>query len=161
AWDNTLRVWDVAAGKEERQFVGHDGVITGLEMTSGGKQLVSSSQDGTLRVWDFASGKELRRMKCWSPGISLSSDGRTLAAAAGAVLLWDIETGEQRRQLGKPEGQGIRGVRFAPDGKTLAVLDGVWKVSLWDVATATERLRLGGLQRPVGTMAFSPDGQVL
>jgi WD40 repeat protein len=164
AWDNTLRVWDVAAGKEERQFVGHEQVITDLEMTPGGKQLVSSSQDGTLRVWDFASGKELRRMKCWSPGISLSPDGRTLAAAsAGGVLLWDVETGEQLRRLGKGkvETTGVRGVRFAPDGKTLAVLDGGWQVSLWDVATATERLRLEGLRRPVGTLAFSPDGKVL
>jgi WD40 repeat protein len=32
---------------------GHNGEVTGLEFTPGGRSLVSSSQDGTLRVWQI------------------------------------------------------------------------------------------------------------
>jgi WD40 repeat protein len=163
AWDNTIRVWNLAGGKEERQFKGHEDVVTGLELSPDGKQLVSSSQDNTLRVWDFAGGKELRRMTCWASGISLAPDGRTLAAAAQVVLLWDIQTGKQLRQIGKAgvAGNGLRGVCYSPDGKTLAVLGQGGHVSLWDVAAGKELLSLQGLKRPALAMAFSPDGKVL
>jgi WD40 repeat protein len=164
-WGHTIRVWDLEKGTEERQFKGHDRVITGLELTPDGKQVVSSSQDKTIRVWDFASGKELRRMKCsaaaaWED-ISLSPDGKTLAAAAWDVLLWDIQTGKRLRQLGNAEAPGVRKVRFSPDGKMLAVLGGAHDVSLWDVSRATEVLRLKGFQRGVDSMTFSPDGKIL
>jgi WD40 repeat protein len=161
AWDNTICVWDVASGKPQRQFKGHERVITGLELTPDGQHLVSSSQDNTIRVWDFASGKELRRMNCWASGISLSPNGRTLAAAAaGQVLLWDIQTGKLLRQFSRIEGPGLRSVCYSPDGKILAVVS-YPGVSLWDPATGEEVRRLKGLLRPAEAVAFSPDSKML
>src|SRR5262249_40053774 len=63
AWDNTVRVWEIASGKEERRLA-HGGALEGLELMPGGKQFISSSQDGTVRVWDLATGKEVHRLKC-------------------------------------------------------------------------------------------------
>ncbi len=61
--------------------------------------------------------------------------------SVGTVLLYDVKTGRQKgKQLSAAEG-GLKCVRFAPDGKTLATgykagSDGVPSgVILWDVAT--------------------------
>jgi WD40 repeat protein len=158
AWDNTIRVWDVVTGRELRQINGHQRVVTGLALTPDVKQLVSSSQDGTIRVWDFATGQELRRMSWSAADIALAADGNTLATAGGEALLWDIRTGKRIRPIGDME--DTHGVRFTPDGKKLAVRTGLG-VSLWDVAAGKKLLSLDGLSRPLGALAFSPDGKVL
>jgi WD40 repeat protein len=158
AWDNTIRVWDVATGKELRQFKGHEAVITDMTLTRDGKTVISSSQDATIRVWDFASGKEVRRIKCNASGISLGPNGRTLAIASGVVFLWDITTGKELRQLGKGD---IRGVRFSPDGKILAVSEYSEGIILYDARTGKEQRRVKGREWPPDTAAFSPDGKFL
>src|SRR5438270_108337 len=73
--------------------------------------------------------------------VAFSPDGKLLAAAAGAVLLWDVQTGEQTRQLGRQEGEDLLGVRCSPDGKTLAARN-LSGVTLWDLDTGKERVRL-------------------
>jgi WD40 repeat protein len=156
--DGTMRVWDLTRGQEERQLWGHESAVSGLELATGGRHLVSCSADGTVRVFDFASGKELRRLDCPVRGISLAPDGRKLIVAAGAVLTWDVQTGGQRQLLATANAQGVR---YSPDGKTLAVLDGDGQVALWDLATNRERLRLPKLRHPTLSLAFSHDGKVL
>jgi len=44
--------WDVATGRELKQFPGLRGHATGLEFTPDGKRLVAASSDGALLVWD-------------------------------------------------------------------------------------------------------------
>src|SRR5262249_6029796 len=115
----------------------------------------------TIRVWDFATGKELRRIKCYARDISLGPDGRTLAAAAGEVLLWDLTTGKQLRRIARAGSQGATGVRLSPDGKTLAVVEDLRHVVLYDAATGKRRLRLARPDWVFVTAAFSPDGKRL
>jgi WD40 repeat protein len=53
-----------------------------------------------------------------------------------------------------------RAVAFAPDGKTLASVDGANAVCLWDVNTGAEVRRFDGAKWPE-RVAFSPDGAML
>jgi WD40 repeat protein len=162
AWDKTVRIWSLATGKELRRLEGHTGVVTGLELSRDGKTVVTSSQDGTIRVWHLVGGKERRRMKCWAYEISLGPDDHTLAAAAGDVLLWDVRTGKELRRIKrKGENPSVTGVRFAPDGKTLAVTEGHQELYLYDPATGKERPLPGRGERVLGAAAFSPDGKRL
>src|SRR6266849_3748925 len=57
--DNTVRVWDVASGKERMVLRGHQelGVLS-VSFSPNGKLLASGGADKTVRVWDFPSGKE-------------------------------------------------------------------------------------------------------
>src|SRR5262249_44632981 len=55
--DNTVQVWDVAAGKEIGSFKGHEGTIAALAFTPDGKRLASGSGDTTVLVWNAASLK--------------------------------------------------------------------------------------------------------
>jgi RNA polymerase sigma factor (sigma-70 family) len=54
-WDPTIRLWDVATGKEHPRLEGHRGTVTSLAWSADGKTLVSGSNDGTALVWDVSS----------------------------------------------------------------------------------------------------------
>ena len=56
SWDKTIRLWDVATGKEIRQFNGHQGPVSSLAFAADGKTLASASQDGTIRLWRVDDG---------------------------------------------------------------------------------------------------------
>ena len=55
--ENSIRVWDVAAGKEIGVFKGHQGPIAAIAFAPDGKSLASGSSDTTLLVWDVAGLK--------------------------------------------------------------------------------------------------------
>jgi WD40 repeat protein len=62
SYDGTIRLWDLASGRELRRLEGHtDGVIS-VAFAPDGRSLASGSWDKTIRLWDVASGKELRRL---------------------------------------------------------------------------------------------------
>ena len=61
--DNTLKVWEVASGRELRTLKGHTGVVYGVAMSGDGRLAVSASDDWTLKVWEVDSGRELRTLR--------------------------------------------------------------------------------------------------
>ena len=48
--DMTVRVWDVATGKETGTFKGHKWAISSVAFSPDGMRLASASVDGTIRV---------------------------------------------------------------------------------------------------------------
>src|SRR5262249_33013100 len=60
-----------------------------------------------------------------------------------------------------PLAEPCRGASFSPDGKVLAVVEGMKMLSLWDASGAKLRWRLHGLRNQGGPPPFSADGKVL
>src|SRR5206468_3569201 len=56
--DPTVRLWDVATGKELLKLEGHTVGVYALAFLPGGKKAVSGGGEGTIRVWDLETGKE-------------------------------------------------------------------------------------------------------
>jgi WD40 repeat protein len=91
--------------------------------------------------------------------VAFSPDGRTLAASAYGVRLWDVASGRVLQTLG-----GTSDVAFSLDGRTLASAAGEEDVILWDVANGRELRTLSARYvrlRRVLSVAFSPDGRTL
>ena len=56
ATDGSVRVWDIASGREQHSLMGHEDAVAGLQFDD--RTIVTSGFDGTLRVWDW------RTMRC-------------------------------------------------------------------------------------------------
>jgi WD40 repeat protein len=116
-----------------------------------------------VRLWDAASGKETRLIKepervfC----LALSPDGKTVAVGGGEglITIQDLETGKELVRW-KADREGVSGLAFAPNGKTLASASGN-AIRLWEPATGKRLNSTTESQDMVYQLAFSSDGQRL
>jgi hypothetical protein len=51
--DHTVRLWEVATGRERRRLEGHTGAVHCVAFSGNGRTLVSSGADTTVLVWDL------------------------------------------------------------------------------------------------------------
>lgn len=120
-----------------------------------------------VKHWDLTTFQELPTIDVSPHGaycVSLSSDGKTLAAAVignGEVRLWNWETRESR-SFKPSHGGGIGAVSLAPDGRKLVTTDQSGWIDFWNTETLTRTLRCDGTQEDwIFTMAHSPNGKIL
>lgn len=161
--DMTLKLWDVASGKEIFTLKGHSGAITCVAFSPDGKLLASSAMDGLVRLWDAARGQDIRTIRGdthWVYSIAFSPDGKRLASASidRTVKVWDVDNG--RRVLELPEHLGyVTSVAFSRDGKRLASCTELGALRLWDATTGRPVVTPKGQVGFVRSMAFSNDGK--
>ena len=163
-WPHTVRLWDVATGRELRRLPsgGHlvafspDGKFlagAGLETemqtdqgrarrAKGGKWFtekpdVQIKGSSTLLLWDTASGKGKLRLSGRGTALAFSPDGRLLATSRGT----DLHHGGKLLQNASA---------VAGDGR----------LRLWEIATGQEILTFPEAVQPT-VLAFAPDGRSL
>ena len=61
--DHTVRLWDLATGREIRKFEGHSAAVNSVAFSPDGKTALSGSEDKTVRLWDLATGREIRKFE--------------------------------------------------------------------------------------------------
>src|SRR3989338_4936892 len=59
SYDHTLKLWDIASGREIRTLIGHAENIYAVAFSPDGRTIISGSGDNTLKLWDVTSGREL------------------------------------------------------------------------------------------------------
>jgi WD40 repeat protein len=181
--DRTIKLWQVATGKELRTLQGHTDWVSSVAFSPDGQMLVSGSKDKTIKLWDVISGKELRTLQGhtqWVLSVAFSPDGRTLASRGWdkEIRLWEVASGKELRTLRHP-GRELPipkywpkgSVVFSPNGKMLASSNFCFgafvtdcddnTVRLWDVINGNELRSLQGHPVGVNSVAFSPDGRTL
>jgi WD40 repeat protein len=170
SYDGTLRLWEVATGKELRQIPAGGRWVACLALSTDNDTLASwnTENSAAITLWSAATGKELRSLAlpvqpmAAIHSLSFAPDGKTLAAASGtdlAVRLWEVSSGKELRGTGKHPG-GLTWAAFSPDGRSLASASLDHTLHLWEAATGQSRF-LVKLKTHITTLAFSPDGRVL
>jgi WD40 repeat protein len=182
--DGTFILWDVSDLNSEEPlpwpmayFSGHGSDVTEVLFAPDGQTLVSSSDDGSIIKWNVEGNLPIGRLITDQltdiQSLAFSPDGQTLASGscsdydpggscnAGEIILWDVTTGEELKQLLGHEAS-VRSIAFSPDGQTLASGSSDTTVILWDVASGKQvGAPLTGHEDEVRSVAFSHDGQML
>jgi hypothetical protein len=135
--DNTLRLWEVATGRELlRMSRGHASTVATVAFSPDGKILASSGAEGTVVLWDLTTGKARHRLKLsdgegpvrWASTLAFAADSAMLAAGeTRGISLWDTATGRHVRTCPADSGGAVF-LAFSPDGKTLASIRGPFMV---------------------------------
>jgi WD40 repeat protein len=196
--DAIFRVWDVKTGKELRRFGKGAGMAqvndiilieddADFRLYWGNGRVAALAPDGrtlatagraadTIDRYEVATGKELPAIKIAknsAGNLLFSADSKSLWAAAGdgVVCRYDMATGKEVQQLGKPAEErrrGRLGIALSPDGKLLATVgieveDNVARshLRIWDLAAGKELHALKMPRSRADAVLFSPDSRRL
>jgi RNA polymerase sigma factor (sigma-70 family) len=181
--DGTLRVWDLATGKERHRLpVGYRGTYS-FAFNDRSVPLMAKCTGRTVSLVDVSTGKELRTFRGHREDVRsvyLAPGGKLLASSSDlpadqTIRLWDVNTGKELATLPNDNDKddddlgNLRCLAFSSDGRLFAV-SSLWSaIRIWDVKSG-KRLRavhsgdvrgwhLGN--RGFAALAFSPDGKVL
>jgi WD40 repeat protein/serine/threonine protein kinase len=153
-----VHLWDPETGRLLRTLESPN-PATGstLAWSVGGRHLLASDHlAGVCRAWDATDGKLLRTVAIPCEWHYLSPEGRHVAGFRDRVLsIWDTETGQLTRKLGKYEGL----LAWSQNGKRLACA-GTDALHAWEVDTGKEVLHRKDLAKSFAPQ-WSPDGGTL
>ncbi|REJ44776.1 MAG: protein kinase [Microcystis flos-aquae TF09] len=163
--DKTIKIWEVATGKELRTLTGHSDRVRSVVYSPDGRYLASGSWDKTIKVWDVVTGTELRTLagySGWVWSVAYSPDGRYLASGSDddTLTIWEVATGKQLRTL-TGHSLFVMSVVYSPDGRYLASGNGDKTIKIWEVATGKELPTFTGHSSVVLSVVYSPDGRYL
>jgi WD40 repeat protein/serine/threonine protein kinase len=162
--DNTVRLWDVASGRELRTLLGHQGGVLCVAFRPDGQMLASGCHDQSVRLWNPATGAMLRTLYGHKGGVcalAFRPDNKVLASASNndpVIRLWDVASGEKLKEI--LAGHVYSALAFVDDNRLAGGgNDGV--VRIWDTASGAELSALPGHTKTVRALALSEDSRQL
>ncbi|KAG1842612.1 WD40-repeat-containing domain protein [Suillus subluteus] len=149
--DETVRIWDVATGKQETSLEGHASRTVGLAVSMDGRKIVSGAKDGKIIIRD-ADMKEI--IRC----LSDHTDWRLVSTSSdGTLKIWDAETGGLVFDIDDHQGQ-VGTVAYSPDGTMIASGSVDCTIRIWNAATGKRQTQPLFHDTAVRSIVWSPDG---
>lgn len=164
SWDHTLKVWDLASGREPRTLESHRGPVYAVALSWDGRLAVSASENRTLMVWNPVSRYYLRTLTGHTGpvnAVALSGDGRLAISASwgGTVKVWDIGGGHELRTFTAHD-LSVYGVALSGDGQLAVSVSEDRTLKVWEVSSSCRLRTLTGHTGPVTAVALSADGRL-
>ncbi len=93
--DFTVRLWEVATGKEIRRFTGHTDGVHDVAFTPDGRHIVSGSLDSTVRLWERDTGREIKCFVGHDQGVTslaVAPNGRCVLTGGfdATIRCWEL-----------------------------------------------------------------------
>jgi WD40 repeat protein len=183
--DGTAKVWEIRSdGVGERwSFSAQEtksGIVGVAFSPDGTRVMAGDASRSAVQVWDLGPTGDAEWANLPAPGypaaefmpdgrrvLTSSWEGRLDRRAAGAVTIWDLQTGREFRTIGPATDYfNFESFAVSPDGSSIALggnsergePGGASAARAWDTSTGKELWRIGH-DRTVNEVAFSPDGK--
>ncbi|MEY5047741.1 MAG: hypothetical protein RLZZ175_1100 [Bacteroidota bacterium] len=117
--------WNIASGKPETAFTGHEKAVICFDISVDNKLLVTADASGEAMLWEMETGKKLKTFKGHREPIfdvKLSPDGETVATSSwdGSIILWNLSTGKKISDIDLNNYSGYS-IAFLPSSLYLVV----------------------------------------
>jgi WD40 repeat protein len=183
--DNTVRVWDLDAGRLGATLQGHTDRVWAVAITADGRRAVSGSWDETVRVWDLEASRLIGTLEGHTSvvdGVAITADGRRAVSGSrdNTVRIWDVEPGIRIvprlegwtgagpvptayhfpglvNTLGGAVGP-VFSVAIQPDGPRAVSGGADGALQVWDLEAGHLTATLEGHTRDVWGVGITPDG---
>ncbi len=164
--DNTIKLWDIASGKELKSINNKQSVYA-IAFSPDGLTIASGDRANNIHIWDLNSGAKILTFtghKGLFTGINclaFSPEGRIIASAGGdkTVKLWDVTTGLEIRTLENHK-RWVSSVAFNPQGTMIVSVSADNTAILWDLNN-DRILHNYKHTDAIRSVAFSPDGKII
>lgn len=164
--DQSVWVWNVRDGAlEAKYWAGRNGFRTALAWSPDGERLATTAHTSDhVRLWDTRRTRRqevLRGHSSYVYPVVYASDGRFLVSGSWdrTVRVWDGDTGAERHVL-TGHSSRLNGLAPAPDSPRVAAATEGGELIVWDVEQGSALAR-ASIQRPLASVAWSPDGSTL
>jgi WD40 repeat protein len=175
SWDQSVKLWDVLAGREISTFRGHTNLVLGVSFSADGGYVASAGYDGNVKVWETDRSQQLSAIfgpvsQLYFQGVTFDPTGRKLIgsglgdlrAGIDGVEVWDVDTGRRICRLNQQGDWGS--VAVSSDGRFIAVGEGALNprgkkdglVVVWDVQRQALHKTLRGHADWITGVAFRP-----
>ena len=165
--DASLRLWDLATGRQLQGAALPVDVIMQVAVSPEGSTALAATTDGLIRIWDLATWQELGRLEGHAgpvTGVEFTPDSqRALSVSVdGTLILWDVP-GRQIIHRLDGHGQGLWSLAISPDGRRALSDSGDSSMILWDLESGQELRSFVRRDPPADSgssgMAFLSDGR--
>jgi WD40 repeat protein len=158
--DFTIHVWDDPRHARQKFVLnGHTDEIRTLAFNAAGTRLATAGADRVVHIWDVTSGKLVAGPNP-SARTSIAMVGKFLFTTGGSLLqAWDRESGDRAWPVSDSE--SVYFVAASADASRIATSGPTPDVKIWDFVTKTVVQTLSHTRGPIGSPAFSADGQLL
>ncbi|HXK07574.1 MAG TPA: c-type cytochrome domain-containing protein [Verrucomicrobiae bacterium] len=169
--DNTVRVFDTAAGHELYKISSHENWVLGTVFGVDSKRFVSVGRDRAAKLVDSEKGQMLENVNQLRGELAAVArhPKKDLIVIGGEdripyVYLMDrprnMKVGEEATLVRKLESQegAIFAMDWSPDGKWIAVAGAGPDVNLYDAESGAKVSSCSGHTAGIYAVAFSPDG---
>lgn len=162
--NNTVRVWDLWAGREVARLSGHKGRINAVSISRDGRKAVTVADDRSVRAWDLSDYGQvvtLGEHAAAVTDVALAGDSSRVfsAAADGTIRVSSLRDGSVEREF-QGHAAGIVRLAATSDGKRLVSVGADRRARIWDVSSGRmlSEMDTGGTALSVALSA--DDGRV-